>query len=98
MTLSIYNIQLINGLSTKTHLLGEVVVNFVGHGYSLVICYDVVLEGAHALRGGAHVGFDGAQRSAVVLPVTGQLLKDQSLLISLSLQGVDPQCARETTY
>lgn len=77
-------------MDTHTHLLGEVVVHFVGHGYSLVTCYDVVLEGAHALRGGAHVGFDGAQRSAVVLPIAGQLLKDQSLLISFSLQGVNP--------
>lgn len=36
-----------------------------------MICYDVVLEGAHVLCGAAHVGFDGAQRSAVVLPVAG---------------------------
>lgn len=85
-------------MDTNTHLLGEVVGHFVGHGYSLVICYDVVLEGAHALRGGAHVGFDGTQRSAVVLPIAGQLLKDKSLLVGFSLQGINPQCARETTY
>lgn len=56
---------------------------------------DVVLEGAHGLRGEAHIGFDEAQSSAVVLPVTGQLLEDQSLLVCLSLQGIYPQCTGE---
>lgn len=85
-------------MDTSTHLLGEVVVHLVGHCYSLLICYDVVLEGAHALRGDAHVGFDGVQRSAVVLPIASQLLKDQSLLVSFSLQGVNPQGAGEMTF
>lgn len=75
-----------------THLLGEVVVHLSGHGCSLVICYDVVLEEAHRLRGAAGVGFHGAQNSAVVLPVGGQLMEDQSLLICFSLQGIYPHC------
>lgn len=78
-----------------THLLGEVVVHLGGHGDSLVICYDVVLEETHVLRGAAHVGFDGVQNSAVVLPVAGQLLEDQSLLICLSLQGIYPHGAEQ---
>ncbi len=82
-------------VNTHTHLLGEVVVHLSGHGDSLVICYDVVLKETHVLRGAARVGFDGAQDSAVVLPVAGQLLEDQSLLICFSLQGINPQCAGE---
>ena len=79
----------------QTHLLGEVVVHLRGHGDSLLICYDVVLEEAHGLRGAARVGLDGAQNAAVVLPVAGQLLEDQSLLVCLSLQGIYPQCTGE---
>lgn len=77
-------------LQTQTHLLCELRVHLSGHSDSLVICYDVVLEEAHGLRGAACVGFDGAQNSAVVLPVTSQLLEDQSLLICFSLQGIYP--------
>lgn len=58
-----------------------------------MVRYDVVLEEAHVLRGAAHVGLDGAQNPAVVLPVAGQLLEDQSLLVGFSLQGVYPHRA-----
>lgn len=78
--------------NTNTHLLGEVVVHLIGHGDSLVICCNVVLQETHALRGAACVGFNGGQNSTVVLPVGGQLLEDQSLLVCFSLQGVYPHC------
>lgn len=80
------------------HLLGQVVVQLIGHGDSLMICYDAVLKGAHGLCGAADVGFHGAQSSAVVLPVAGQLLEDQSLLICFSLQGIDPHGAGENRH
>lgn len=63
-----------------------------------MISYDAVLKGAHGLCGAADVGFHGAQSSAVVLPVVGQLLEDQSLLICFSLQGIDPHGTRENRH
>lgn len=60
-----------------------------------MICYDVVLEEAHGLRDAACVGFDRAQNSAVVLPVAGQLLEDQSLLVCFPLQGIYPHRTKE---
>lgn len=84
-------------IHTHTHLLGQFVVHLRGHGDSLVICYDVALEGAHVLCGAACVGFDGAKNSAVILPVAGQLLEDESLLVCFSLQGIDPHCTGENT-
>lgn len=61
---------------THTYLLIQIVVHLSGHGDSLVICYDAVLEEAHGLHGAARVGFDHAQHPTVVLPVAGQLLED----------------------
>lgn len=82
---------------TNTHLLSQFIVHLRGHGDSLVIGYDVVLEGAHVLCGAAYVGFDGTQNSAVVLPVAGQLLEDQRFFICFSLQGIYPHRTRENT-
>lgn len=78
-----------------THLLGEVIVHLSGHGDPLVICHYVVLEEAHRLHGAARVGLEGAQNSAVVLPVAGQLLEHQSLLVCFPLQCIYPQCTGE---
>lgn len=56
------------------------------------------MEQAHVLGGAADVGLDGAQCLAVVLPVTGQFLEDQSVLVRLPLQGINPHgAAKEPT-
>ncbi len=78
-----------------THLLGEVIIHLSGHGNPLVICYNVALEEAHVLHCVAHVGLDAHQDSAVVHPVSGQLLEDESLLICFSLQGIYPHSTGE---
>lgn len=51
------------------------------------------MEQAHVLSGAADVGLYGAECLAVVLPVTGQFLEDQSVLLRFPLQGIDPHGA-----
>lgn len=64
-----------------------------GHADLLVGGCDAALDAAHRLRGGAGVGLEGGQGTAVVLPVCIDLLENQSLLVGLPLQGVYPHGA-----
>lgn len=78
-----------------TCLLRQVVVHLVGHDDPLLIGYEAVLERAHALSSAADVGLHGAQRLAVVLPVAGQFVEDQRVLVCFPLQGVYPHGTAE---
>ena len=65
-----------------------------GHADLLVRGHHAALDAAHRLRGGAGVGLKDGQGAAVVLPVRVDLLEDQRLLVSPSLEGVHPQGAK----